>query len=50
MINLLFTKSTALGAKVAILEDKAVLSKSRGEGIGYKLTDFAICEVKKRGL
>ena len=47
MINLLFTESTALGSKVAILEDVVVLSKSRGEGIGSKLIDYAISEAKK---
>lgn len=47
MINLLFTESTALGAKVAILEDMVVLAKSRGEGIGSQLIDFAISEAKK---
>jgi GNAT superfamily N-acetyltransferase len=49
MINLLFTESTALGAKVAILEDMVVLSKSRGEGIGSQLVDYAIGEAKKEG-
>jgi GNAT superfamily N-acetyltransferase len=49
MINLLFTKSTALGSKVAILEDLVVESKSRGSGIGSKLIDCAISEAKKRG-
>ena len=49
MINLLFTESTALGSKVAILEDMVVLAKFRGEGIGSKLIDYAISEVKKEG-
>ena len=49
MINLLFTESTALGSKVAILEDMVVLSKSRGEGIGSKLIGYAISEAKKEG-
>ena len=49
MINLLFTESTALGAKVAILEDMVVLAKSRGGGIGPKLMDYAISEAKKEG-
>ena len=49
MINLLFTESTALGAKVAILEDMVVLANYRGEGIGSKLIDFAISEAKKEG-
>jgi len=49
IINLLFTESTALGSKVAILEDMVVLPKSRGEGIGSQLIDFAIGEAKKEG-
>ena len=49
MINLLFTESTALGAKVAILEDMVVLPTFRGEGIGSQLIDYAIDESKKEG-
>ena len=49
MINLLFTESTALGSKVANLEDMVVLAKSRGEGIGSKLMDYAISVAKKEG-
>jgi GNAT superfamily N-acetyltransferase len=49
MINLLFTASTALGAKVAILEDMVVQPTSRGEGIGSQLIDYAIGEAKKEG-
>ncbi len=49
MVNLLFTESTALGSKVAILEDMVVLAESRGKGIGSQLVDFAICEAKKAG-
>ena len=49
MINLLFTESTALGAKVAILEDMVVLPTFRGEGIGSQLIDYAIGESKKEG-
>ena len=49
MINLLFTESTALGSKVAILEDMVVLATSRGQGIGSKLIDYAISETKKEG-
>lgn len=49
MINLLFTESTALGSKVAILEDMVVLPKSRSEGVGSKLMDYAISEAKKEG-
>lgn len=49
MINLLFSESTALGSKVAILEDMVVQSSSRGEGIGSKLIDYAISEAQKEG-
>ena len=49
MVNLLFTESTALGSKVALLEDMVVLSSSRGEGIGSQLIDYAISEAKKVG-
>ena len=49
MVNLLFTESTALGSKVALLEDMVVLSSSRGEGIGSQLIDYAISEAKKAG-
>ena len=50
MINLLFTESTALGSKVANLEDMVVLAKFRGEGIGSKLMDYAISVAKKRAV
>ncbi|WP_293600215.1 GNAT family N-acetyltransferase [Polynucleobacter sp. 39-46-10] len=49
MVNLLFTESTALGSKVAILEDMVVLDTFRGEGIGSKLIDYAIGEAKNEG-
>ena len=49
MVNLLFTESTALGSKVALLEDMIVLSSSRGRGIGSHLIDYAISEAKKAG-
>jgi GNAT superfamily N-acetyltransferase len=49
MVNLLFTESTALGSKVAILEDMVVLPASRGKGIGSQLIDFAISEAKNEG-
>jgi len=37
MVNLLFTFSTALGEKVALLEDLIVLPNQRGGGIGSEL-------------
>ena len=49
MVNLLFTESTALGSKVALLEDMIVLSSSRGRGIGSQLIDYGISEAKKVG-
>ena len=49
MVNLLFTESTALGSKVALLEDMIVLSSSRGRGIGSQLIDYGISEAKKAG-
>ena len=49
MINLLFTESTALGTKVAILEDMVVLHTCRGAGVGSQLIDYAIREAKKEG-
>ncbi len=42
MVNLLFTISTALGEKVALLEDLVVLPNQRGKGIGSKLLKEAI--------
>jgi len=41
-INLLYTISTALGAKVAILEDMIVLNNYQKKGIGSKLLQDAI--------
>jgi GNAT superfamily N-acetyltransferase len=49
MVNLLFTESTALGSKVAILEDMIVTPKSRSKGIGSELIDYAINEAKEEG-
>ena len=47
-INLLYTISTALGAKVAILEDMIVSSKFQKEGIGSKLLQNAINFAKQQ--
>ena len=49
MVSLLFTESTALGARVAILEDMVVEPECRGQGIGSKLITYAISEAKKEG-
>jgi GNAT superfamily N-acetyltransferase len=42
MVNLLFTISTALGERVALLEDLIVLPNQRGSGIGSRLLKQAI--------
>jgi GNAT superfamily N-acetyltransferase len=42
MVNLLFTISTALGEKVAILEDMVVFPEVRGVGVGSELLGAAI--------
>ena len=40
MVNLLYTISTALGGKVAILEDMVVDVSMRGKGIGSALLNY----------
>ena len=42
MVLLLFTISTALGKKVAILEDMIVTPDSRGKGVGTRLVKRAL--------
>lgn len=42
MVNLLFTISTALGGKVALLEDMIVIPSERGKGYGSELLKTAI--------
>jgi GNAT superfamily N-acetyltransferase len=42
MVNLLFTVSTALGGRVAILEDMVIAPEARGRGIGSGLLGYAI--------
>lgn len=42
MTGLLFTVSTALGGKVALLEDLVVMPEHRGQGIGSALLERAI--------
>src|SRR3989338_4116781 len=42
MVNLLFTISTALGERVALLEDMVVLPAGRGMGVGTRLISEAI--------
>ncbi|HAM52422.1 MAG TPA: GNAT family N-acetyltransferase [Nitrospiraceae bacterium] len=42
MVVILYTVSTALGEKVALLEDLVVLPNSRGNGIGTSLINYAV--------
>lgn len=49
MINLLFTVSTALGARVALLEDMVVSPNNRGLGVGSKLLAKGISLAKEMG-
>lgn len=49
MVNILFTISTALGERVALLEDMVVSPDFRGSGIGAALIERAIAEARNRG-
>ena len=49
MVSLLYTVSTALGAKVALLEDMVVSQRHRGQGIGGSLLKRAIAHAKAQG-
>lgn len=49
MVNLLFTISTALGERVAILEDMVVTPEGRGGGLGSRLLEAAIGLAKAEG-
>ncbi len=49
MVSLLYTVSTALGAKVAWLEDMVVSPGARDRGIGSQLLDFAIRFAREQG-
>jgi GNAT superfamily N-acetyltransferase len=49
MVNLLFSVSTALGAKVAILEDMFVLPEWRDRGMGSQIIERAIQEARDQG-
>ena len=42
MVNLLYTVSTALGDRVALLEDMVVSPSARGSGVGSRLLQHAI--------
>jgi ribosomal protein S18 acetylase RimI-like enzyme len=49
MVTVLYTVSTAFGAKAAILEDMIVDAKYRGENIGSSLIDFSLKSIKEQG-
>jgi len=48
MVSLLYSISTALGGKVAIIEDMIIRKDYRGKGIGKELLAQAIAFSKKR--
>jgi len=49
MVLLLYTISTALGARVALLEDLIVRPEARGRGIGSRLIAAAVDEARRQG-
>lgn len=49
MVGLLYTVSTALGARVALLEDMVVAPEARNSGAGRALLDAAIARAKADG-
>ncbi len=49
MVSLLYTVSTALGARVALLEDMVVFPDARGAGVGSRLLDQAIRSARLNG-
>ncbi len=50
MVNLLFTVSTALGKRVAVLDDLVVSDAARGRGLGKMLMDGATRYCSGHGL
>ena len=49
MVNILYTVSTALGAKVALMEDMIIDEKHRRNNIGSSLLKYAISFAKENG-
>lgn len=49
MVNILYTVSTALGARVGMLEDMVVSKSARGCGVGSKLIEFALQYAAEQG-
>ena len=50
MVNLLYSVSTAIGERVATLEDMVVVPGARGSGIGSALLAYAIGFARDRGI
>lgn len=50
MVNLLYTISTALGERVALLEDMVVDTAYRNGGVGSGLMDYAIAHARTAGI
>ena len=48
MINILFTVSTALGERVALLEDMVVAEAYRNGGYGNAIIEYAIAEARRQ--
>jgi GNAT superfamily N-acetyltransferase len=49
MVNLIYTVSTALGGRVAIMEDMVVSPDVRGLGVGSKLMNYAVKYAEEKG-
>jgi GNAT superfamily N-acetyltransferase len=49
MVNLLYTVSTALGGRVAILEDMVLLPAERDAGLGSRVLSQAVVYAKAQG-
>jgi GNAT superfamily N-acetyltransferase len=49
MVTLLYTISTALGAKVALLEDMIINKNDRGQQIGTALLNYTLHALKTKG-
>lgn len=50
MVNLLFTVSTAIGERVALLEDMVVSPSARGSGVGSDLLNHAMDFARLHGV
>ena len=48
MVNILFTVSTALGERVALLEDMVVAEAYRNMGYGNTIIEYAIAEARRQ--